>query len=313
LDLCTRVDLRKMTKRVLEHLVKAGAMDCLGTTRAALLAGLDRVHAQAQKQQKERDSGQLSMMGLLPEQPRKLPGLGINCEEQTLEEMEDERILRFEKDALGLYLSSHPLLAHRSEIRRLRLATLEECAEMGAEAEVKVACIITSKQEKYTKKGDKMAICWIEDLTSSCEMLVFPRAFEQMRHLLDEDQPLLVTAKIAPSEDDGDVDEEAPKKAKLFAESAKPLSEAQASSSEPVTLALDVVGLPPERLDGLCDVLASHPGHAPVYLCLRVDGAVCRLELDSKYKVYPSSDFHKAVEAWRKELCANGDVTCRTG
>ena len=73
LDLCTRVNLRKMTKRVLEHLIKAGALDCFGVTRAALFAGLERVHSQGQKKQKDKESGQISLMGLLSEKPVCLP------------------------------------------------------------------------------------------------------------------------------------------------------------------------------------------------------------------------------------------------
>ncbi|EPR43895.1 DNA polymerase III, alpha subunit [Desulfovibrio sp. X2] len=299
LDLCSRVNLRKTTKRVLEHLIKAGAFDCFGITRAALFAGMERVHAQGQKKQKEKDSGQMSLMGLLDEKPACLPGLGLSCEEQTMEEWPDDEKLRFEKDALGLYLSSHPLLAWRHELRRLRLPSIADCAEMGAETEVDVAVVISSKQEKYTKKGDKMAICQVEDLTGSCEMLVFPRAFEAMRELLDTDQPLVVSVKIAPTEE---ASEDAPKKAKLFAEKAQPLSKAQAAAADPVVFRVEICVGREEALDGLRDILTRHPGGAPVYVDLKLPEAYCRLQLDARYSVSPCPEFYKELDAWRGSL-----------
>lgn len=303
LDLCTRVNLRKTTKRVLEHLVKSGALDCFGATRAAMFAGLERVHGQGSKRQKDKESGQMSLMGLLSEKPACLPGLGLSCEEQTLAEWEDEEKLRFEKDALGLYLSSHPLLAWRNEIRRLRLATLAECAEMGAETEVETAVVIAGKQERFTKKGDKMAICQVEDLTGSCEMLVFPRAFETMRELLDTDQPLKITARIAPAEEDAA--EDAPKKAKLFAEKAQLLSEVQAGAEEPCRL---VLAIPEERLGALAelkDILARHPGLAEIHVTLVLPEVSCHLKLDPRFRVSPGPQFQKDIDAWMKTLAAS--------
>lgn len=300
LDLCCRVNLRKMTKRVLEHLIKAGALDCFGATRAALYAGLDRVHSQAQKKQKDKESGQISLMGLLSEKPVCLPGLGLSCEEQTMPEWPDEEKLRFEKDALGLYLSSHPLLAWRHELRRLRLTNIAECAEIGPETEVQVAVVIAAKQEKFTKKGDKMAICQVEDLSGSCEMLVFPRAFEVMRELLDTDQPLLVTAKTAPAEEDAS--EDAPRKVKLFAEKAQPLSAAQAAAADPVMVALDVPEGREDELASLSALLGRYAGGAPVYVELRLPMARCRLQLDARWSVSPCPDFYKELDAWRTKL-----------
>ena len=231
LDLCTRVNLRKVTKRVLEALIKCGAFDALGCTRAGYYAGIERVVTMAHKKQKEKDSGQISMMGMLGEDPTaSIPGLGLSCEEQTLEEWEDDEKLAFEKEVLGFYLTSHPLLAYRQEIARMRSVTLEKCADLSQDCEVRTALIVTDIQERFTKKGDKMAICQVEDLTGFCEMVVFPKTYMEIREILNSDQPLLVTAKIA-ERDEALV---AQGKAKLLADDAVALGKALSANHEPV-------------------------------------------------------------------------------
>ncbi len=298
LDLCTRLNTRKITKRVLENMVQSGAMDSFGITRCGLFNGIGRVVSMAQKKQKEKDSGQLSMLAMLPGEDICLPGLGLSCTEQTMEEWPDEDLLKREKDALGFYLSSHPLLAHYREIQRLGLHTLEDCADYSAEVEVKVPVIITDCKEKFTKKGDKMAICLVEDLTGSCEMLVFPRAYEEMKDILGTDQPLIVTAKIAPQ--DEDEGEDAPKKAKLFAQSAKFLLEVQAGSTDPVDIYATAEACAPERLEPFKEILSRYPGGAPIYMHIKVNESVCRLQLGPKYTVQPNPQFYQDVDEWLK-------------
>ncbi|MDY3869542.1 MAG: DNA polymerase III subunit alpha, partial [Pyramidobacter sp.] len=125
LDLCTRVNLRKVTKRVIESLIKGGACDCFGVSRAAMLASLDTVVARAQKKQKEKTSAQISLLSFAPStESVSLPGIGFKCEEMEIPEWDDEQKLAFEKDSLGFYLTSHPLQPYRRDMQRLGLQTL---------------------------------------------------------------------------------------------------------------------------------------------------------------------------------------------
>ena len=110
LDFCQRVNLRKVNKKVLESLVKSGAMDGFGCSRRALLEGLDRVQGMAQKRAKRKTSGQLSFMGLVEENNTcSLAGLGLEGEEDLPEFGDDEKC-RMEKEAFGFFLIGHPLL-----------------------------------------------------------------------------------------------------------------------------------------------------------------------------------------------------------
>src|SRR5699024_4440781 len=109
-DLCQRVNLRKVTKRVLESLIKGGACDSFGLSRAALLAALDATVARAQKKQKDKQSNQVSLLAFAPaveEKPQ--GGIGFDCPEQGTPEWDDDQKLAFEKESLGFYLTSHPL------------------------------------------------------------------------------------------------------------------------------------------------------------------------------------------------------------
>ncbi|EMG35664.1 DNA polymerase III, alpha subunit [Desulfocurvibacter africanus PCS] len=302
LDLCCRANLRKVTKRVLESLIKAGAVDGFGATRAALIAGLDRAVGLAQKKQKERESGQISMLGLMGTNEREaaLPGLGVACPEQSLDEWPDDEKLRNEKEALGFYLSSHPLLAFRHELRRLRCSSLEDCAEMGEGMQVKVALLITGVKEHITKRGDKMAFCQAEDLTGATELVMFPEVYQKAKPHMEGDQPLLVTAKISEIEGgDGDDGEASPKRAKLLAEDICLLSGVVSVGEDPVELYLPRTAFDSGRMDTLKAILARYPGRAPVQFELTLPEGCCRLRLGPRYTVAPTVDFWKEIEGWR--------------
>ena len=233
LDLCTRVTLRKVSKRVLESLIKGGACDCFGCSRAALLAGLDLVVARAQKKLKEKESNQVSLFTMVNMEPQIKPGLGIDCPEQRVEEMTESEKLRFEKEVLGFFLSGHPLQPYRKTIVGLNLTTLEDCRDMGAR-DIRVAVLVAGVKTLLTKREEKMAFLQVEDLTSSAECVVFPRAYEAIRDILTEDALLILDAKLEPQDDvsasgsssDSDDDSEEPaRQIKLLVHRATPLDE----------------------------------------------------------------------------------------
>ncbi|MBQ5727862.1 MAG: DNA polymerase III subunit alpha, partial [Mailhella sp.] len=191
LDLCTRVNLRKVTKRVLESLIKGGACDCFGASRAGMLASLDNVVARAQKKQKEKNSAQISLLSFSPAvEAAPMPGIGFLCEEQDTPEWDDDQKLTFEKDSLGFYLTSHPLQPFRRDMQRLGLLTLEEISELGA-GPVKTGVLVTGIKEFITKKGDKMAFVQVEDLTGHAEVTIFPKTYAAIRETLQAERPLI--------------------------------------------------------------------------------------------------------------------------
>ncbi|MFV0421360.1 DNA polymerase III subunit alpha [Oleidesulfovibrio sp.] len=304
LDLCCRVNLRKVTKRVLENLIKSGACDCLGCSRQGMVAGLDTVVARAQKKAKDKASNQISMFSVMTEEPKVCPGLGFDCPEQEMEEWDDEEKLRKEKEALGFYLSSHPLQPYRKEIFRLRLSLLEDCREMGPEQTFKTAVLVTSIKEIITKKGNRMAFCQVEDLTASGECVFFPDAYAECREMLHSDQPLLLEAKIsdrkeedtAPKQEDG---EEILKEIKIIGEAVIPLSKACYESEEPVTIELGLSQLEGTDIDSLKALLRKNRGPIPVNVQLVIDDSWCLLQLGPEYSIQPGPIFDNDFNQWK--------------
>ncbi|MFW6324923.1 MAG: DNA polymerase III subunit alpha, partial [Desulfovibrionales bacterium] len=279
LDFCQRVNLRKVTKRVVESLIKSGAMDCFDCPRAWLFTGMDQVVSVAQKTAREKSKGQLSLMSLVPETVTNLPGLGLTTKEDPVE-WKDEEILAFEKESLGFYLSSHPLLPYEPEIRRRRYTTLLEAREFSPGSEIKAAVLVTSKKLHNTKKGHKMAFCQIEDLTGTAETTIFPEVFSKSMELLESDQPLLFTAKVSDYNSGfSGGGEEGQKELKLEVQEVHELAFSNEVGGEPVLLEIPSQDLEEADIGELKRILAKHKGKTPVQLKIFRRDFCCLLQL----------------------------------
>lgn len=207
LDLLERVDPRTVNKRVLESLIKAGALDSLGQ-RAQMLALLDASMDAAQRVQRERASGQTGLFdaGAAPAPPA-----------LEVEEFSKDELLQMEKDMLGLYISDHPLRqVHAALAARVHLP-LQQLLELPDKSPVVVGGIITGVKRTVTKGGSAMAFLTVEDLTGSVEVIVFPKTYEQVHFLLKRDAVVVVRGKV-------DIMEQ---QAKILAERVMPLDEAE--------------------------------------------------------------------------------------
>ncbi|CCO22649.1 DNA polymerase III subunit alpha [Maridesulfovibrio hydrothermalis] len=301
IDFCTRVNLRRVTKRVIEYLIRAGAMDSLGVSRAGLMAALDKAVSYGQKKTKEKESGMLNMLDMLGgdggENESELSNLSF--EEFNMEEMDEKEKLRLEKEALGFFLTSHPLLAFSHEMPRMGLVTIEQCKQMANGTQVKMGIIIPTFKEYITKKGDKMAFCQMEDMTGSGELTMLPNTYEKASQYLNQDQPLLIKGKI-DLRDQEDAPADAPKQAKILAEEVSLLENAQAVCQEAVPLPLQHHRCSEEGINELKAILGGYPGSAPVTLQLFLEEAICTLRLGHAYNIKPNGNFWKEFNEWRK-------------
>ncbi|MDI7275888.1 MAG: DNA polymerase III subunit alpha, partial [Anaerolineae bacterium] len=217
-DFCQRVDLRQVNKRVLECLIKAGAMDCLGT-RAQLLAALDRMLSVAQEIHSAREAGQLSLFG---GQATRVAFLAL----PEVPEIPHKDRLAWEKELLGLYLSQS--LLHLLPANLPHVTRASQVDETIVKRRVQIMGMVTQVHTIMTRKGDLMAFVQVEDLSGSLEVVVFPRIFEETRELWTEDRLVVVKGKV-------DVRDERPA---LICEAAReydPLIDGQAGA--PATLA----------------------------------------------------------------------------
>jgi DNA polymerase III subunit alpha len=302
LDFTSRVNMRKITKRVIEYLIKCGGCDSFGCSRAGLVAGLDQAAALGQKRAADKNDGRLSLMTLMPEKPAPTVGLGLSCPEATLPEWHHEEMMAFEKEALGFYLTSHPLLAYERDLRAMRLTTLAQCAGIEPGVEVKVACICVSTKEIITKKGQKMAFCKLEDhLGGEAEAVVFSDVYALSREHLEADVPLFITAKVGATEQ---TEGEGKRLIKLQAVRIDPLAKIVGGSDEPVEVVVACTEDRPAALDPLADILRRYPGQCTVHLVLSLPKAVCRLRLGHEYGVKRCAELRRELDEFEQAAAA---------
>jgi len=174
--------------------VGGSAFDSLGARRSQLFAILDLAMEQAQSSQRDKQSGQISLFGLLPEEEVEKSGTIVLPD---LPEWDQKTLLAAEKETVGFYLTGHPLDQYRGELKELTdgdLATLT--AEIVEERLVRVGGLIRAYKDHKSKKGDRMAFVTIEDLTGSIEVVVFPTTFAESGHLLTTDESLIIQGKL---------------------------------------------------------------------------------------------------------------------
>ena len=201
-DFCERVDLKRLNKKTIEALVKSGAFDSLKEPRARLLAAADAAIERAQNTQRDRDSGQSSLFGMLntssTEPDDKLPP-----EIMKVEEWPEQVFLANEKSTLGFYISGHPLDRFAHLINRYATTTIDSLGNLKNHERITLGGVQTSIRVVPFKKGDgRMAIIQFEDLTGNTEVIAMGQEFDRYESLLTSDEPLLLTGKLRIDRDD---------------------------------------------------------------------------------------------------------------
>ncbi len=197
-DFCGRVDLHTVNRRGIEALICAGAFDRIEPNRKQLMDDLELVINWATDRAKAKKIGQASLFDLLStggESPEATPYADAPHAPPTADYSPQEK-LKLEKELLGLYVSDHPLKRVAQQAHLLAPVPLGRVADLSADTLVNVLALIMSIKRVTTKKGDRMAILQLEDLTGSCEAVVFPKTFEKFSEQLLEDQQLLIWAKV---------------------------------------------------------------------------------------------------------------------
>jgi len=272
IDFCSRVDLRKVNRKVIESLVMAGAFDSLGYKRAELVAMLDQTLEDGARLQKSRNMGQVSFF---EDEPLRETRPGV-------EEWDDRVLLRHEKDALGFYITGHPLEKYSEELKRFTTCPISELGRLEDREEVTVGGIISSSKTIITKKGDRMASFVLEDLTGGVEVIVFPNLYAEKTSLIESDAPVLVEGHLDRT-DAG---------FKLVARKLMPLTHLQASRVE---LRVNVSLASPDELKRVRHVLARYEGPCPLFLRLRIPAA-WETVLASRVEIRPSVEMIREVE-----------------
>ncbi|MDR1360039.1 MAG: DNA polymerase III subunit alpha [Deltaproteobacteria bacterium] len=303
-DLCCRVTLRKVSRRVLESLIKAGACDSFGVSRAGLLASLETVLAQAQKKNREKESAQVSLFSMSPGKlPPSLPGIGLDCPEAELPEWPAELFSKYEKEALGFFFTSHPLLPFRQEAERLRLTPLEDCRELPPETPFRCGVLVTKVKEFFNRQKKRWGLIQVEDLSARGTCFCFAEIYANSRDFFVPDLPLYLEGRISRRRDEdaaepAEGEEEAPREVLFTCEKVLPLAKAAAASLEPYCISVNPAENMAERLEALKTILLKHKGQTPVHLLLELDKNWCRLELNEPCGITAGPPFYADLSAW---------------
>ena len=263
-DLCTRVDTRQVNKKVMESLIKAGALDSLGNGelpsvfRARMTAALDDCLAKSSRIRSEIEKGQELLFSA--QEVDALAGSKFSQSEHSVSWSEHE-LLNHEKEVLGFYLSGHPLARYTSQLRLLSDCPIDRIPS-GSSARVRLAGMIVHVKRLVTKsKGESWARVKLEDLTGEVEVLVFPKAYASglNRHLISGNV-VVVSGRLNPR------GEEASDETEVIAEEILPLEEAIHKTVRGMVLSLSSAGLEDDFLKQLREVLSRYPGPCEVKL-----------------------------------------------
>jgi DNA polymerase-3 subunit alpha len=202
-DLCDRVDLRAVNRRALEALIHSGAFDQLEPNRRQLYTDLDAVVDWASSRAKDRASGQGSLfdLGFGGDESNESAAPVYVPQSAPVDDYAPEEKLRLEKELLGFYVSDHPLKALQKSVQVLAPINLNDLGEIPEKVTISAIVMLAHVKPVVTKKGDRMAIVQMEDLTGQAEAIVFPRSFERIGALIQPDARLMVWGKVDRRDD----------------------------------------------------------------------------------------------------------------
>ncbi|MCI0668834.1 MAG: DNA polymerase III subunit alpha [Myxococcaceae bacterium] len=309
-EFCERVDTRRVNRKTIEALVKAGAFDFERRPRRQLFDSIERAMTRGSSAAKDRAAGQVGLFGMLGG-GNGGGGAAVPDDYVQVEEWSEKERLGFEKEAIGFYVSGHPLHQYDKELKRYaRPAASVQRARR--DEKVMVAGIVAALRERPTKTGKRMAWVTIEDLSGSVELVCFPGkdgtrsvmgkdgkwtkagpkpGFEQWEHLLKSDEPILVTGVVQVN----NRDEENPV-VELIAEEVQSLREVRDKRTRRFNLRVPAELATDERLQRLNALAKQHTGSTPVALTLLFPGQAEVIIGNAQLKVQVGDELIGAVD-----------------
>ena len=289
---CEEVDTRSLNKRVLESLVKSGALDSLGWKRSQCMALIDTAIEYGQKVRRDRESGQKGLFSDFVSGPAAI----AEPAPPAIPEWPAEQRLAFEKETLGFYVSGHPLDRFAAELSRFSKKTIADLISEGKSTECRIAGIVTDFRTRRTKKGDLMAVFALEDLTGAVETVVFPGSYSKFESYMTADCPILISGRFEAEDE---------RTHKLIASDLQPLAGIAERNAKTLCIRACLSDLSPGSATMLHRLLEQHRGETGVELELYYpsDFRVNILSADF-VKVKSSSELIEQIES----ICGPGSV-----
>ncbi len=280
-ELCERVDGRTLTRKPLEALIKTGACDCFGQSRATLFAQIERTMARAASILSDKQKGQSSLFGALEEKAPPMPEAISN-----LPEWPQHELLAHEKELLGFYVTGHPLTPLVPLLEKYSLTNTAKLAELPNRSLTRIGGMIAAVTHGFSKKSGKpYSMVTLEDLEGSVQLLVM-NDYDKFRPLLEANKAILVIGEVSTGED----------KPKIFPQEIVPLADAPKKYTKQVHLRLPMAHLLPEDMERVQQLTAAHPGKCRLFLCfLRPEGGAIFVETNPRFSVAPSLELEHAA------------------
>lgn len=269
-DFCSRLDARTVNRKIVESLVKCGAFDSFGHSRAALFAGIEQALGAAAVVQRDRASGQASLFDAFDMEEASPAATVPDVPKWPREEM-----LAYEKELLGFYVSGHPLDDYAGSLESSKFRTIASLEEIEGTESVQIGGLILSIEKKFTRKDNKpFASFVIEDFTGSVELTAWDETLSKHAELLAAGRAVSVKARASRREEN----------LRLQVQSVEELK--KRTSKRPVEILLHREKLNEEALGMLAQLLRRHPGKRPVNLVILGDsGTRIVLRAGTKFQV----------------------------
>jgi len=298
--LCEKVDLRLANKRVFESLAKAGALDSLVAdaaadprkARARLFAAIDKAIEHGGRHQRDAEKGQNQLFGGADED-----GTHADVPLPDAPAWTEAEQLAGEKEALGFYMSGHPLDRFAEDLKAFGARRVAELTE--SMADVWTAGIVSGLRPLKTKKGDRMAVFMCDDVAGALEVVVFPETFGKHGSLIQADAMLLVRGKFEKDDES----------ARIVATELQPIAMLKERTTKEVVIHLPAQARGRTTFEQLAELLSRHRGDRRVLLEMDVKGKEkpLRVRTEVAVRVKPSERLVTEVE----QLCGSGSVQLR--
>jgi DNA polymerase-3 subunit alpha len=290
---CEKIDLHLLNKRVMESLIKSGAMDRLGR-RAQLMAVIDNAMEHAQKAQKDAALGQHGLFGVfqqddVPQAEKPLP---------NIPDWDEHQRLGHEKEILGFFITGHPLEKYREKLLDFNALSTTEVAELKSSTgrdEVSIGGILKNIRVAKSKKGDLYAQGQLEDMNGSVDILCFADAYKRLADKLKLTVPVLAKGGVRVEEGSN---------SKLMIGDITPLEQAQPKLPQHLRIKIPVEDVSPTVIDQLHTLCLERRGAARVLFDLERKGDFTVVMEAEGYNVLPDRSFIHRVE----QLCGRGSV-----
>jgi len=275
-DFCRRIDARKLNRRVLEALIRAGALDGLGVNRATLMSSLSLALQSAEQYLKDQARGQNDMFG----------GPAEEAQIVTVEEQEDwteKERLEAEKETLGLYLTGHPIAQYEKELSRFISTRLANVQPSRNKQEQTVAGLVVALQTRNTKSGGRIGFMTLDDRSGRLEVAAFTDVYAQFQDLIGKDRLLVIKGQVAEDDYSGGL--------RLRATHIYDIDQARENYARQL-----LISLPEEKagngfIDSLEQILVPYKnGQCPVCLDYQRSDASTRLLLGEEWRIRPTDD-----------------------